>query len=159
MPFDNLSTKLKDALAGIAEQLSSIDETSASAKPNPDKWSKKEILGHLIDSAANNHRRFMVAQFRDDLIFDGYAQDQWVEYQGYQTAQWSELITLFIAYNQHIGRVIDHIPRGVMHRPSDKHNLHLVAWKTVPRDETTTLAYFIDDYINHMNHHVRQILG
>lgn len=159
MPIDNLPTKLKDAIDRVADKLAAMDESMMALKPNPDKWSKKEILGHLIDSAAHNHRRFMVAQFRNDLIFDGYAQDQWVEYQDYQNADWSVLVNLFVSYNLHICNVIKNIPRGILQRPIDKHNLHLVAYRAVPETEPATLAYFIDDYIFHMEHHLKQILG
>jgi len=112
--LENLVTKLQTVIAGSSDALMSCTEELVSAKPNPDKWSKKEILGHLIDSAANNHRRFMIAQSQTNLIFSGYAQDQWVEYQDYQHAEWKELVTLFITYNKHVCRVIDNIPKGVL---------------------------------------------
>ncbi|MBT8219489.1 MAG: hypothetical protein KJP00_06680, partial [Bacteroidia bacterium] len=111
-----------------------------------------------IDSACNNHRRFMIVQFRDDMLFRGYAQDQWVEYQDYQNADWIHLVDLWVAYNRHIIRVINNIPRGILYRENDRHNLHLVAFRPVPQEERVTLSYFIDDYIEHIKHHLRQIL-
>ena len=155
----NLSNKLLESVDKAKHQLLALKEEEVDIKPNPDKWSKKEILGHLIDSAANNHRRFMIAQFKDDLIFSGYAQDQWVEYQDYQNAEWQNLIDLWTAYNIHLARVIQYIPKGILYRPCEEHNLHLVAFKLVPETETTTLAYFVEDYINHLEHHIGQILS
>lgn len=157
--MENLAAKLRGVIGEAANNLSGLSDVSVADKPNPDKWSKKEILGHLIDSAANNHRRFMIAQTKNDLIFSGYAQDQWVEYQDYQHADWTELVSLFVAYNHHICRVIDNIPTGVLRRQLTDHNLHLVAFRTVPQGEPTSLAYFIDDYIGHIEHHLKQILG
>lgn len=156
--MENLAIKLKSAIQSVSENLNSLSEEAVSAKSNPDKWSKKEILGHLIDSAANNHQRFMNAQFKNDLIFNGYAQDQWVDYQDYQNAEWAELVSLFVAYNLHLCRVIDNIPAGLLKRQITDHNFHLIAFQTVPKGEPTSLAYFIDDYISHIEHHLGQIL-
>ena len=157
--MENLAVKLKSAIQAISDQLQDLSEEMVSIKPNPDKWSKKEILGHLIDSAANNHHRFMIAQFKDDLIFKGYAQDQWVDYQDYQSANWKEMVSLFVSYNLHLCRVIDNIPAGVLRRQIRDHNFHLIAFKTVPKGEPTSLGYFINDYIGHIEHHLGQILS
>ena len=157
--MENLAVKLKSTVQAVSDQLQDLSEELVSIKPTPDKWSKKEILGHLIDSAANNHQRFMNAQFQNNLVFNGYAQDQWVDYQDYQNADWNELVSLFVSYNLHICRVIDNIPAGVLRRRLTDHNFHLIAFKTVPKGEPTSLGYFVDDYIGHIDHHLRQILG
>lgn len=157
--MEDLAIKLKAVIESASDRLNGLSNEAVSSKPSPDKWSKKEILGHLIDSASNNHQRFMNAQFKNDLVFNGYAQDQWVEYQDYQNADWSEVVLLFLSYNLHLSRVIDNIPRGVLRRQLTDHNFHLIAFKTVPQGEATSLAYFIDDYINHIEHHLKQILS
>lgn len=157
--MENLAERLTETISRTEEKLRSLASESVSHKPLPNKWSKKEILGHLIDSACNNHRRFMVVQFKDDMVFSGYAQDQWVEYQDYQNADWNELVDLWTSYNKHIVRVINNIPQGILFRENDRHNLHLVAFRPVPSDEKTTLAYFINDYIEHIEHHLTQILS
>ena len=153
-----LGIHLSEKVNSAAPLLLAISNESASLKPLPDKWSKKEILGHLIDSACNNHRRFVTAQFKDDMIFEGYAQDQWVDYQEYQQAHWHSLVDLWVNYNQHIARIIDLIPIGVLKRQHDSHNLHLLAWQQVPKGEMTSMEYFIQDYIDHLQHHLNQIL-
>ena len=157
--MEDLSSQLIAVVNDAQDKLLDLSEEAVSLKPNPDKWSKKEILGHLIDSAANNHVRFMIGQSKNDLIFNGYAQDQWVEYQDYQHANWKDLVDLFIAYNKHMSRVIAHIPKGVLRRELTEHNLHLLAFKRVPQGEPTSLAYFIQDYIDHIVHHLKQIFG
>lgn len=128
-------------------------------RPAPGKWSPKEILGHLIDSASNNHQRFVRAQFTEDLVFPGYAQDDWVRVQRYQEADWGELVGLWRAYNLHLSRIVSAIPDEVLRRQRKRHNLHQLAWRTVPESEPVTLAYFIGDYVGHLEHHLGQILG
>ena len=76
------------------------------------KWSPKEIVGHLIDSASNNHQRFVRAQFTDDLVFAGYEQEGWVRAQNYQGENWAELVQLWKLYNQHILHLMSAYPGG-----------------------------------------------
>lgn len=121
------------------------------------KWSPKEIVGHLIDSAANNHNRFVRAQFTDDLIFPGYEQDKWVQAQKYKEASWPDLVSLWAAYNLHLAFVISVMPEEVLTRKRTKHNLDQIAWKSVAKQTPTTLDYFIRDYAGHMRHHLAQI--
>ena len=139
--------------------LRALSESESAQRPRPGGWSPKEIVGHLIDSAANNHQRFVRAQFTDDLVFEGYAQDDWVRVQRYQEAPWDELIDLWKAYNLHLLRVVSAIPEDALTRRRERHNLHQVAWRTVPESEPTTLKYFIDDYVGHLKHHLGQIHG
>ena len=79
--------------ASAAHLLAMTDEQAA-VRPAEGKWSAKEIIGHLIDSASNNHGRFVRAQLQDDLIFSGYAQADWVAVQRYQERDWTALGTV-----------------------------------------------------------------
>jgi hypothetical protein len=121
------------------------------------KWSPKQIIGHLIDSAANNHGRFVRAQFTDDLICPGYQQDAWVTTQKYNDESWTDLIDLWMAYNNHLAHVVSVMDHETLTRPRDEHNLHQVAFRTVDKDTPTTLEYFIRDYADHLHHHLSQI--
>ncbi len=154
----NLKDKLLGTLEKYVNHLEGLLDAQASQKPTPGKWSAKEILGHLIDSACNNHRRFVIAQRMDNLVFDGYDQEHWVAAQHYQSASWQDLIKLWKQYNDHIARIIDLIPSDLLEKKHQTHNMHMVAWKTIPENEPVTLHYFIDDYINHMEHHLNQII-
>jgi hypothetical protein len=157
---------MKDALEDFrmaietgAERLLSLSEAESEARRAPEKWSAKEIVGHLIDSAANNHQRFVRAQFQDNLIFPGYAQEEWVAAQHYQQASWPQLVELWKAYNLHLLHAVSHIPAqhlGKLHR---EHSLHKIAWKLLSENEPATLEYLIRDYIGHMKHHLRQIFA
>jgi hypothetical protein len=151
---DQLSRLVDEA----APRLLAISEGDASRKPAADKWSHKEILGHLIDSASNNHRRFVLAQLQDGLDFPGYEQDDWVRLQRYQDRPWRELVELWRALNLHLADVIRATPESERLRERRRHDLDRIAWKTVPSSEPTTLEYFHRDYVGHLRHHLEQVL-
>jgi hypothetical protein len=123
------------------------------------KWSPKEIIGHLIDSASNNHQRFVRAQFSDDLIFAGYEQEGWVRVQNYQGEPWPELVQLWKLYNQHILHLMSRIPEETRLKLRYKHNLHQLASEALQENEPVTLDWFMRDYVDHMKKHLGQILG
>jgi len=129
------------------------------AKHPAGKWSPKEIVGHLIDSATNNHQRFIRAQFTDDLVCPPYDQENWVNAQEYSDESWSELVNLWASYNLHLHHVVSVMPQDTLTRHREKHNLDQVAWKAVDSTTPTTLEYFVRDYVGHMRHHLKQILG
>ena len=158
MAPSNASADLRAAVELACEHFAAISDSDATLRPAPGKWSRKEILGHLIDSASNNHQRFVRALFQDDLVFPGYEQDRWIDVQRYQERPWRELVELWRAFNLHIAHVIDVTPREIAERVHARHNLHQIAWRTVPQTEPTTLAYFHADYVGHLRHHLRQAL-
>jgi hypothetical protein len=128
-------------------------------RPAPGKWSPREIVGHLVDSASNNHQRFVRAQWQEDLTFPGYAQDDWVAAQQYQMAPWRDLVTLWASFNRHLARVMVAVPAEIREKLHQRHNLHQLAFEPVPAGEPATLDYFMRDYVAHLEHHLRQILG
>jgi hypothetical protein len=142
-----------------AERMGTFCDSEAGRPTAPGKWSRKEIVGHLIDSAANNHGRFVRAQLQEDLVFPGYDQDAWVRVQRYRDRPWSDLVALWRAYNRHIACVMESADHDAVARPRQSHNLDELAWKAVQRTEPTTLDYFMRDYIAHLEHHLRQALG
>ena len=148
---------LRRAVEDVAPKLLRMSEEQAKRRPRPEKWSPAEIIGHLIDSASNNHQRFVRAQFQDDLVFPGYDQDAWVEFQAYRDAQWSDLVTLWKKFNFHIARVMENTPESIRNSPRKTHNLDKLAWRSVPADEPATLDYFMNDYVDHLKHHLSQI--
>jgi hypothetical protein len=131
-----------------------------SARPRaPGKWSPREVIGHLVDSASNNHQRFVCAQLQDDLIFAGYDQDAWVRTQDYQSTSWADLVTLWRAFNLHLSHVMAAAPESQRLRLRHRHNLDRLAWRTIPADQPATLDYFMGDYVGHLKHHLRQVFG
>ena len=156
--MNDLSRELQLIVAEAALRLSAISDQQRETASVDGQWSASQILGHLIDSAANNHQRFVQAQFTTDLVFPGYEQEHWVKTQHYQDEDWTALVQLWQSYNLHLAHVIAYIPDEVMKLPRWPHTLDRIAWRTVSSDEPTTLAYLIQDYIGHLNDHLQQIL-
>ena len=151
--------ELRQVVEQAAPALLAISEEKSAVRPAPGKWSAREVIGHLIDSASHNHQRFVRAQFQDDLVFSGYEQEAWVRAQHYQEAPWAELVSLWRAFNLQLTRVMAAVPEPVRLRQHERHNLHEIAWQPVSRDRPATLDYFMNDYVAHLEHHLRQILG
>jgi uncharacterized damage-inducible protein DinB len=137
--------------------LQALDDERSTRRPAAGKWSAREILGHLIDSASNNHQRFVRARWQEDLVFAGYDQDGWVEAQRYQEAAWPELVTLWASYNRHLARVMAATPASIRQAARVRHNLDRLAYRVVPADQPATLEYFMNDYVGHLDHHLQQI--
>lgn len=116
-------------------------------KPNPIKWSRKELLGHLIDSASNNLRRLIVGQYEQGtkIIYD---QDKWVAYQNYQGMNVEDVKTLWKLVNHQIAEVIGSIPQSKLDNTCDT---------GIGKAEVHSLVYFIEDYIVHLKYHLNQI--
>ena len=143
-----LINEFAQTIAENVVKLSAICNADATAPLAAGKWSPKEIIGHLIDSAANNHQRFVRAQLYDDYDSLGYEQERWVALQVYQDAAWTELLTLWKAYNEHLVRIIALIPDGQLSRTF-----------RIAGGEPVTLDYWVEDYLRHMQTHLGQILN
>ena len=151
--LDDFSNTLEDAFG----RLQSFTDQQNSTPRADEKWSPKQIIGHLIDSAANNHARFVRAQLTDDLVFPGYEQEKWVAFQGYQEQSWPELIQLWHLYNRHILNIMRRTPEETRVKLRHKHNLHVTASASIREDEPVTLDYFMRDYVEHLKKHLSQI--
>jgi hypothetical protein len=129
------------------------------AKPRKEgAWSRKQILGHLIDSASVNHQRIIEAQINDSIVFVGYKHEQWVDLQGYQEQDWEELVTLWSSLNMHICTVVERIPTDVLDKLHNEHSYAKTAFRELPSDHASTLGYLIEDYFAHLQYHLDQIL-
>ena len=138
-------SSLSSAVASALPRLQAISEEVAAQKPAPHKWSKKEILGHLVDSAANNHQRFMRLQLQPEISLPGYDQDSWVRLNRYQQAPWRDIVTLWSAYNQHLTTVIESLDDATLGH----------VWHSPDGD--VTLEFIATDYVRHLKHHLKQI--
>src|SRR5438046_7841228 len=104
------ASELLSVIESASESLRRIGDPEASLTSAPGTWSKKQILGHLLDSAVNNHHRFVRAQQVERLSFPHYEQEHWVSSQGYAERPWPELVDLWRLYNRHLAHVIRLIP-------------------------------------------------
>lgn len=137
---------LREAVEEAAGKLRGISEEEAAERTEEGTWSRKEILGHLIDSAANNHQRFVRARHCTELEFPAYDQDAWVRCQNYHEADWRSLVDLWVAYNE----LLAHVIAGIEERE----------WPTQCRigdGEPVTLGFLVHDYLRHLNHHLRRL--
>ncbi|MES2678411.1 MAG: DinB family protein [Bacteroidota bacterium] len=130
----------------IPALLKGIDEPSFSSQPQPGKWSKKEILGHLVDSATNNHQRFVRGQFENTptIIYD---QDKWNESNHYLKINSAQLITFWENYNRHLLEVVKNIPEKKLQNKVNSGG-----------EDNYTLEFLIQDYVVHMEHHLKQVV-
>ena len=126
--------------------LNDLTEEEISRKPSPTKWSKKETLGHLIDSATNNHHRFVRSQFEDKPLIT-YNADDWVAASHYQTMSSVHMISFWHLYNHHIAEIIKQLPADVLKRECNSGD-----------ESPHTLAWLFDDYVVHLEHHLREMV-
>ena len=145
MPQD-LARLLRETIERELPHLRKLTGEQASRAPRPGGWSPKEELGHLIDSAANNHIRFAVSSIDGRFQGAGYAQDEWVALHGYRDLAWEDIVELWYRYNSLLAHLIERIPEGHMHN-----------WCNVGKTEMT-LSFVITDYVVHLQHHVDHIL-
>jgi hypothetical protein len=129
-----------------AGRLRGLTAAQVSSRPAPDRWTIKEVIGHLIDSAANNHQRFVRGQFIDKLVFPKYEQNEWVACQHYNDRDWSELIDLWQSYNGHVAHVM---------RTADPKALGVTC--VIGSYEPVTLLFLMEDYVVHLKHHLKKI--
>jgi hypothetical protein len=141
-----LGERIRQVVSSEGARLRLIPENEASRKPAAEKWCKKEVLGHLFDSAANNHQRFVRALLADELVFPGYVQNDWVRAQEYAGESWELMVDLWSALNRHLAHVVDRIPAA-------KLSMQCRIGENAP----VTLEALIADYIRHMVHHLAQI--
>jgi hypothetical protein len=154
--FEDFVAAFGATVEAASRRLLGVPRELATRRPVPQKWSCQEVIGHLVDSAANNHARFVRARLESKLVFDGYAQDAWVAAQPYREADWPELVELWRLYNRHIAALMRSTPERDRTRMHAQHSLDRIAWKLVPASEPTSLEYLMRDYGGHLEHHLRQ---
>ena len=157
--MQDLIKDFRQTIESAEPQLLAVSEPQSEARPGPGEWSAKEVLGHLIDSAANNHRRFVEAQAKDDLVFPSYDQLHWVTAQQYQQAVWIDLIALWKAYNIHLSHVIASIPQDVLTQPRTENSFERIARQAASEGKPVTLEHLIRDYYEHMKMHLGQLFA
>ena len=138
--------QLKSLIAVLPGRLAAISRERAATKSAPDSWSAKEELGHLIDSAANNHQRIVRAQTENNLALPGYDGDRWVELHRYRDREWTDLINLWRAGNAQLLAAAETAPQSAW-----SHTL------TISDSDPMTLGFVLDDYVVHMASHLRHI--
>jgi hypothetical protein len=146
--FVQIADRLRKTIGEAKPRLEALADDFVGRPLGQEAWSRKQILGHLIDSAANNHQRFVRAQESNEYHGPKYAQQHWVDTQRYDARPWNELVSFWSAYNDHLAHVIEQIPQA-----------KALTRCSVGDDAPVSLFFIADDYVTHLEHHLRQILG
>ena len=144
--MENIIRELREIITAYEKKISAIPETELSAKPLPAKWSKKEVLGHLIDSAQNNLRRFICSQYESQPPFIVYQQDFWVASNEYQRVPSADILQLWRLLNLRIADVLENMPEANYKKECNTGSLHTMEWLAA-------------DYVKHLKHHMNQIIS
>src|SRR5271169_4362015 len=112
-----LSEKLVRAVQSAEEKLRQVSEAESGAPALKGGWSRRQVIGHLIDSASNNHQRFVRASLGDSLEFPGYDPNGWARVQVPEEADWVLLVALWANYNRYLAHVIAHLPPAKLDVP------------------------------------------
>ena len=142
-----LAAELRAEIRDTGARLRGVTEHDAAAAREAGKWTRKETLGHLIDSAANNHQRFVRAQFEDPFAGPGYDQRAWVTANAYAQREWRELVDVWSVLNGHLACVMAGVPPGKLQTRC-----------VIGNGPPVTLEWLMRDYLVHMRHHLAQIL-
>lgn len=135
---------LRDLLDSVPSRLRQLPRDEIESKSTLTAWSPRQELGHLLDSAANNHQRIVRAQVEDKPAMPGYEQNRWVTIHAYERRDWEELIETWQAFNRQL----------LMAAYS------VTDWSrtlTIAGSEPLTLKFVLQDYVAHMLHHMKHI--
>lgn len=144
--MDAVSRRLLSAIDKAEPRLRSFTEGETENPLRSGGWSRKQILGHLIDSASNNHQRFVRAALQNSLEFPGYDQEGCSRVQAPQEVEWSLLVSLWASYNRYLAHVIERIPAAKLETAC-----------RIGSGEPVTLGFIAADYVTHLLHHLRQV--
>jgi hypothetical protein len=146
--FSLIASDLGRTVAQAKPLLMKLDNADTSTRPAEGKWAKKEILGHLLDSASNNHQRFVRATLQGSLTFPGYDQNALVDLQNFAEVDWNFLVDFWAAYNRFLAHVIGQLPEEAAKITCN-----------IADHESATLEWIAQDYVAHLKHHLNQVLG
>ncbi len=145
---EKLAEEIRKTVFSVQQALRDLDAKKVLIKPQPDKWADIEILGHLIDSAVNNHQRIVRASIDAHIEAFGYKQNAWVENQKYIQRDWKMLLSVWVNLNFLLSCAVNELPDTKLHNTI-----------SIDGNEPITLQFMIEDYNAHLQHHLKQILA
>ena len=141
-----LAAELARVVDATETSLLKISEADSCAPIRPGGWSRKQVIGHLIDSASNNHQRFVRAALQGSLEFPGYDQEGCVRVQAVQEMPWPSLVVFWAGYNRYLAHILAHLPQHALQAPC-----------RIGSSEPVTLQFLAEDYLVHLVHHLQQV--
>ncbi len=148
MTVAEAAERLAEILAAAPPRLANISDSDAARRSGPGRWAPKEILGHLIDSAGNNHQRFVRGQLLPRYDCPSYEQERWVAVQQYIAEPWPDLVNLWLLLNRHL-----------LHLMRNAHEAGLQTPIAIEGRAPVPLSFVMIDYVAHLEHHLDQIFA
>jgi hypothetical protein len=142
-----LSARLEGVVAAAMVWLQKLSDAQASVPEHEGKWSAKQLIGHLTDSAINNLGRIVRMQIASGLKLQGYDQEEWVPLQHYAEREWSKVLEVWAVLNGQVAWAVAHVDKAKLGDKAEVEGAEL------------TLGFLIEDYIAHMEHHLRAMRG
>jgi hypothetical protein len=130
----------------LPDRLRALEPIEAGRKTSPTAWSHKQELGHLLDSAANNHQRMVRAQLEDAPAMPSYDGEQWVTLHRYQERDWTSLVNSWTILNRQL--------LAAAEAASDTAAARVL---TIGDSAPLTLQFVFDDYLDHMLGHLHHM--
>ena len=146
--LNEVADDIEEEIEAAIERWEALPEDVLTYRAYADAWSIKEVIGHLIDSASNNHQRFVRLQLEEELLFPDYSKynEQWIKIQTYQDRSWNDLLALWQHYNRHLAHLMRCVdPASLNH-----------AWALNPETRITLFDMMVD-YLRHLKEHIEQI--
>lgn len=140
-----LAANLRAALVQAGRRFAALTPETAASASGVDKWSPLQVVGHLCDSAMNNQQRIVRLQLAPTLELPGYEQEGWVRVQRYEARTWAEVTGLFFALNEHLAHTVEGVEATALTH----------TWMF--DGEALTLGFIVEDYVAHLEHHLRGI--
>lgn len=140
-----LSEQLRTVVAGGMAWLKKIPDADAARPEREGKWSAKQVIGHLIDSAVNNLGRIVRMQVAQGAKLPGYQQEEWVAVQHHAQREWGQLLQAWDVLNAHVAWAVAHVEKTQLTNRGEVAGTEL------------TLGFLIEDYIAHMEHHLQAL--
>ena len=144
--MQNIDSDLNKTVQDFYKKYKNTDDKKASLRPEPAEWSLKEIIGHLINSAANNHQRFIGLQFVSEMAYPEYQKYQidWIGMEKFNDLALADLMLLWKQYNILLGHIIETV------------NTKKLGNYVLMSDKKMTLEFLISDYVRHLKEHLVQ---
>lgn len=147
--MQDLIVEFSALLESVPQKLKAFEPSASRAETEAvpgQEWSPREIVGHLIDSASNNHLRFVMAQLYGEARLPSYEQEEWVKLQRYEAEPWERLVTLWENYNRHLLHLIASTPAA---------KLQAICY--IGQNSPMTLQELMYDYLRHLKHHLQDL--
>jgi hypothetical protein len=141
-----VSVRLLNLVETAEPKLREMSELESTRPLLPGGWSRKQVIGHLVDSASNNHQRFVRAALQPSLDFPSYDQNGNAAVQAFQEADWLLLVSLWAVYNRYLAHVIAHLPASKLDTAC-----------RIGSGDPVPLGFLAEDYLRHLIHHLDQI--